>query len=299
MKNVKPGVLTHRFGPAANSRAPDRTVTYKTVAGNKGATTDLKLHVFTPPNHKPSGKCPAIVFFFGGGWVGGSPGQFYPQCNYLASRGMVAMSAEYRVKSRNNTTPRECVKDGKTALRWIRQHAAELGIAPARLAAGGGSAGGHVAAATGTVKDFEEEGEDLEISSRPDALVLFNPVFDNGPGGFGHDRVKEYWEKFSPIHNIDENTPPTIVFLGTKDKLIPVATARKYKQLMEAKGRRCDLHLYRGQPHAFFNFKNEEYYIKTVLAMDRFLASLGYTKGEPTLQDKAGACGGAPPRAPR
>jgi len=118
---------------------PSKEVLYKAVG-----ETELKLHVFTPEGHRASDKRPAIVFFFGGGWNGGSPSQFYPHCDYLASRGMVAAAAEYRVKSRNKTTPRECVKDGKSAVRWLRQHAGELGIDPKRVAAGGGSAGGHV-----------------------------------------------------------------------------------------------------------------------------------------------------------
>jgi len=202
---------------------------------------------------------------------------------------MVAMSAEYRVKSRNKTTPRECVKDGKSAVRWIRQHAAELGVDPERVVAGGGSAGGHVAAATGTTRGFEEDGQDLKVSSRPDALVLFNPVFDNGPDGYGHSRVKEYWKEFSPMHNISETAPPTIVFLGTKDKLIPVETAQEYKRLMEESGCRCDLYLYEGQPHGFFNYAKKDNYTKTVIAMDRFLASLGYLKGESTLQNQPDA----------
>ncbi|MFP4191844.1 MAG: alpha/beta hydrolase, partial [Candidatus Hydrogenedentota bacterium] len=190
---------------------PDESLEYKTVD-----ETELKLHVFNPEGHKQSDQRPAIVFFFGGGWNSGSPSQFYPHCQYLASRGMVAMSAEYRVKSRNNTTPRECVMDGKSAVRWIRQHAKELGLDPNRIAAGGGSAGGHVAAAIGVIKEFEEDGEDLSISSEPDALVLFNPVFDNGPNGYGYSRVKAYWKEFSPMHNIDATAPPTIVFLGTE-----------------------------------------------------------------------------------
>jgi len=269
---------------ATEKTAPDQTLTFKNID-----ETELKLHVFTPEDRKASDKRPAIVFFFGGGWNSGSPSQFYPHCRYLASRGMVAMSAEYRVKSRNKTTPRECVKDGKSAVRWIRQHAKELCIDPTRIAAGGGSAGGHVAAATGTTKGFEEKGQDLKLSSRPDALVLFNPVFDNGPGGYGHSRVKEYWKEFSPMHNINEIAPPTTVFLGTKDKLIPVKTAKEYKRLMEEKGRRCDLHLYEGQSHGFFNYAKRGNYTKTVIEMDRFLTSLGYLKGEPTLQNKPDA----------
>jgi acetyl esterase/lipase len=261
----------------------DRTVTYKVATDSQGKSAGLKLHIFNPPDHKPSDRRPAIVFFFGGGWAGGTPAQFYPHCAYLAARGLVAMSAEYRVETTHHTTPKECVQDGKSAVRWVRRHAVELGIDAGRLAVGGGSAGGQVAAAAGMTDGLEEKGEDLDVSSRPDALVLFNPVFDNGPGGFGYELVKEYWEQFSPLHNISEKSPPTIVFLGTRDDSVPVATAEKFKSLMAAKGRRCDLHLYAEQEHGFFNFRNQEYYAKTVLEMDRFLASLGYLNGEPTI----------------
>ena len=142
-----------------------------------------------------------------------------------------------------------------------------------------------MAAATGTTKGFEEDGEDLSVSSRPAALVLFNPVYDNGPGGYGHSRVKAYWRDISPMHNISQDTPPTVVFLGTKDKLIPVKTAKTYKNLMNGKGLRCDLHLYKGQRHGFFNFANKDNYTKTVRDMDRFLVSLGYLEGNLTLQN--------------
>ena len=264
-------------------------MTYKTTTSKELGNAELKINIFTPESHKLTDKLPAIVFFFGGGWNGGSPSQFYPHCEYVSSRGMVAMSAEYRVKTRHGTSPRECVKDGKSAIRWIRAHADELGIDSNKLAAGGGSAGGHVAAAMATVDNFNEVGEEQNISCRPDALVLFNPVFDNGPEGWGYDRVQEYWQDFSPMHNIDEDTPPTVVFLGTEDKLIPTATAERYKKLMNNKGRRCDLYLYKGQGHGFFNFKNEEYYVETVVEADRFLASLGYLEGKPTLQNKPDA----------
>jgi acetyl esterase/lipase len=251
--------------------SPDKTVVYKTIGD-----VELKMNIFNPAGWKSSDSRSAVVFFFGGGWMGGSPSQFFPHCQHLASRGMVAMSAEYRVTGQHKTTPRECVIDGKSAIRWVRQHASELGVDPDRIAAGGGSAGGHVAAATGILSGFEEQKEDLAVSSRPDALVLFNPVFDNGPEGYGYERVKEYWKSISPMHNIDSSAPPTVVFLGTKDKLIPVETAQKYKRLMEESGQRCDLHLYEGQPHGFFNYKNREYYDKTVVEMDQFLLSLGF-----------------------
>ncbi|MDG1364952.1 MAG: alpha/beta hydrolase fold domain-containing protein [Akkermansiaceae bacterium] len=252
----------------AEQLIPDEQKTYKKVG-----KVELQLHIFNPKGHKASDQRPAIVFFFGGGWSGGTPSQFYPQCEYLAKRGMVAISAEYRVKSRNGTSPLECVKDGNSAVRWVRSHAEELGIDPSKLAAGGGSAGGHVAAATGTTKGIFEKGEDVSVSSKPDALILFNPVYDNGPKGYGHSRVKKYWKQISPMHNLDKETPPTIVFLGTKDKLVPVATAKKYRLLMKEAGVRSELFLYKEQPHGFFNAAK---YDETVEEMDRFLVSLGF-----------------------
>lgn len=250
---------------------PTRTVVYKTVGETK-----LKLHIFEPAGHTASAKRSAIVFFFGGGWVGGSPSQFFPHCQHLAKQGMVAMSAEYRVRSRNKTTPFECVQDGKSAIRFVRAHAAELGIHPDRIAAGGGSAGGHVAAATGTVPGLNEEGEDLTVSAVPNALVLFNPVYDNGPDGYGHDRVKERWREISPMHNITKRMPPAIVFLGTKDKLIPVETARSFKAKMQEAGVRSELMLFEGKPHGFFNHGRggNVDYRKTVAAMDKFLRTV-------------------------
>ena len=270
--------------PAALSFAGAATETYKEASGSR-----LKLYLFRPEGHQAGDKRPAIVFFFGGSWNGGSPKQFEPHARYLARRGMVAIVADYRVKSRQKTSPFECVKDGKSAVRWLRKNSERLGIDPSRLAAGGGSAGGHVAAATGTVPGLEENGEDTSVSSLPNALVLFNPVFDNGPMGYGHSRVKDRFREISPIHNLSKKTPPTIVFLGTKDKLVPVSTAQRYKKLMEKSGGRCDLHLYKDQPHGFFNGPDRggsfnPYYLKTVTAMDRFLASLGYLKGEPTIR---------------
>ena len=258
---------------------PDKIVTYKVIND-----TALKLHIFNPLNHKMDDSKPAIVFFFGGGWIGGTPKQFYDQSKYLASRGMVAISAEYRIKSLHSTSPKEAVKDSKSAMRWIRSHAKELGINAQMIAAGGGSAGGHLAIAAAVLKDFDEEGENKSISARPDALALFNPAFDNGPGGVGYKRVEAYWEKFSPLHNLDENVPPTVVFLGTKDKLIPVETAQLFKRKMEDNGRRCDLFLYQEQVHGFFNkYKKINKYEETLFELDKFLVSLKYLEPEVTL----------------
>ncbi|MDX1637915.1 MAG: alpha/beta hydrolase [Balneolaceae bacterium] len=273
------------FRSAAQVQQPDSIVVYKTVGD-----IELELHLFFPQHHSPEGKTPAILFFHGGGWKGGNPTHFYPQSRYLARRGMVAANAEYRIKNKHNTTPREAVEDAKSAIRWLRSHAADFGIDPDKLAAGGGSAGGHIAAAAGMIDDFANPQIDADSESvstagtpasfRPDALVLFNPVFDNGPGGYGYERVKPYWRSISPLHNIDEHAPPTILFFGTEDDLVPVSTIKRFKRRMEEHGVRCDLHLYEGYGHAFFN---EAKYTETLYEADRFLESLGYLEGPPTL----------------
>jgi len=261
-------------GTICANPVPDKSIVYKNVIG-----IELSMHFFFPPNHKVAHKTPTIVFFHGGGWTGGVPSQFFDQSAYFASRGMVAISVQYRTKKANNTTPIECVKDGKSAIRWIRSHASAYGINPNMLVAGGGSAGGHIAAATAILKNFNEESDDLSISCIPDALVLFNPVVHNGPEGYGYARVKAYWERFSPYHNLTKNIPPTIIMLGTKDKLFNPILAKQYKQKMEEFGNRCDLLLYQGQDHAFFNKgNNEEMHYQTIKDADRFLTSLDYLK---------------------
>lgn len=265
----------------AKSEIPGTVVeVYKHASGY-----DLLLHRIDPPDHKVDQPKPAIIFFFGGGWKGGSPTQFLSQGDYLAKRGMVVFLADYRVASRQKTTPKECVLDGSSAIRYVRQHAKRLGVDPNRIAAGGGSAGGHVAATTGICEGFDEPDENLKISSRSNALVLFNPVYDNSPDGYGHDRVKNWFPAISPMHNITEDDPATIVFLGEKDNLIPVKTAEEFQYLQKRLGIHSELYTYKDQPHGFFNLSKggPDIYKDTVLKTDAFLMKLGYLSGEPDL----------------
>lgn len=255
-----------------------RAEVYKTASGD-----DLYLYFFEPEGHDPAkDKRPAIVFFFGGGWNGGTPTQFEQHSRYLAKRGMIGICADYRVQSRQKTSPRECVADGKSAVRFIRANAERLGIDPDRLAAGGGSAGGHVAATTGFCDGLDDPADaNPKVSSKPNALVLFNPVYDNGPTGYGNSRVTEWFPQISPAHNISKDDPPTIVFLGTKDSLIPVATAEKFKADMDAVGVKSVLHLYEGQAHGFFNEAKggTENFLDTLKKMDTFLVETGFLSG--------------------
>lgn len=288
--------------PAATGTAPAipddlreaRSEVYRRV-GN----VELKLHIFFPPEFKTTDKRPAIVFFFGGSWLRGTAGQFAPQCKYLAARGMVAAATDYRVYSRDRARVVDCTSDAQAAIRWMRAHARELGVDPDRIAAGGGSAGGHLAAATATVQDFTDEA-DKSISIRPNALVLFNPVIDLTPDEAGPGsaairhldvlgRLGAKPEELSPMDHVHPGLPPTIIFHGKDDTVVPFVTIEAFDRAMKTAGNRCEVVAFEGQGHGFYNpDKNAgRFYKETLRLTDQFLNSLGYLKGEPTIKTEA------------
>lgn len=251
---------------------PDVVLTYKSTP-----TRELRLHIFNPSSHSANNSKPAILFFHGGGWKSGSPEQFFDQSAYLASLGMVAISAEYRLEKVDKVDPRQAVMDASSAMRYVRANAKQLGVDTNRIAAGGGSAGGHLAASLATIPGYNDPKDDLRVSKKPDALVLFNPVLDNGPGGYGYERVEQYWTEFSPIHNIADPHPPAIFILGTADHLIPVSTGERYCKLLRGNGSLCELHLFPEAAHGFFlRRKSEPNYLATRKAMTDFLVTIGY-----------------------
>jgi acetyl esterase len=254
-----------------------RAETYKTVDG-----TALKLWIFSPSGGAGSGKRPAIVFFFGGGWNRGSPSQFARQCEYLASRGMVAITADYRVKSRHGVKVAQCVEDAQSAVRYVRSNAARLGIDPNRIAASGGSAGGHLAAATATLPAAGG-------SAAPNALVLFNPVLVIGPAeGIYPEfagRVAQLQESFgadptalSPYHHITKGLPPTMIFHGKADTAVPYKSAEAFCEKMKQYGNRCDLVGFEGAQHGFFNYGNGDgkAFSDTLRRTEAFFVFLGW-----------------------
>ena len=252
----------------------------------KGKDKDLSAFVHFPEDWKQGEKRPAIVFFFGGGWVGGTPSQFVKQSDYLATRGMVGVRVEYRTIPKSGMElPTVCCAEAKSALRYVRSHAAELGIDPKRIAAAGGSAGGHLAAFTALVPGLDDPADDLKTSCQPDALVLFNPVFNNGPGQWGHERLGDHFLEFSPAHHITKSAPPSIVFLGDADKLIPVSVLREFEAGMKKAGARCEAHVYPKAGHGFFN--QDPHFTSTLIEADKFLGSLGWLKGPPTIRATA------------
>ncbi|MBT5707935.1 alpha/beta hydrolase fold domain-containing protein [Verrucomicrobia bacterium] len=268
------------------------TKVYKTIGAIK-----LNLHIFGLDSNPNATLKPAIVFFFGGGWRGGTPKQFEQHCRYFASRGMVAITADYRVSSRHGTKALQCVLDANSAIRWIRKNANELGVDPSRVAAGGGSAGGHLAACTGVISGFGEFDEDLTIGSTPNALVLFNPAVALAPvDGYpvlNGTKLKELPERMgiapknlSPIHHIRAESPPTIIFHGQADTTVPFWTAQAFHSAQLTHGGKSRLVSFPGMAHGFFNYGRFDNipFRKTLEASDQFLSSLGFLLGEDTVE---------------
>jgi len=196
---------------------------------------DLYLYILRP-QIKSGYALPAIVYFTGGGWVGGNVYGQIPNPAWFRDHGIIGIEADYRVKSRHGTSPVECIQDAKSAIRYVREHAVELGIDPSKIIAAGGSAGGHLAACT-FLDGGDTTGENLEISSKPNALVLHNPLLGEGFG-------KEFFDahpEFSPILHIKKGWPPTILSNGTKDKTTPFEVAEKFTRLMKDSGNVCEL----------------------------------------------------------
>jgi acetyl esterase/lipase len=258
---------------------------YKSVNGS-----ELRLHIFNPQNHDAAKAIPAMVFFFGGGWTSGTIRQFTPQSKHLAQRGMIAIVADYRVFGRHKTSAFEAIADGKSAIRWVRAHATELGIDPNRIAAGGGSAGGHIALSAAVLDRFDDMNEDRRVSSKPNALVLFNPPVDTSPesgprgsrsasetlkarfGGRGRDG--------SPFHHLRAGLVPTLILHGKDDTTIPYSDVDRFCAEARRHGDRCQLIGYEGATHGFFNPQRAEgkWYRETLLAADRFLTEIGYLR---------------------
>lgn len=230
---------------------------YKTIG-----ETELKIHIFYPHDLKTTEKRSAFIFFHGGGWVQGTPEWGYNHCKHFASLGMAAFSVEYRLAPQNNVTPVEIVADAKSAVRWVRSHAKELGVDPEKIIASGMSAGGHLAACTGIIEGYDEPTENLSISSKPNALVLLsapvNPAVDKWFIHILNNKVNP--KELSPAHHVRSGLPPTILFNGTADKTVPYSTAKDFEKIMLNKGNICKLYTFEKCDHLLSCIETDRIY---------------------------------------
>lgn len=258
------------------------TYVYKRVSG-----AELRAHVLAP-ERRTADRAPAAVFFFGGGWKWGNVTDSLAAARYLSSRGMVSIVVDYRVWCRDRADVTAQMADARSAVRWVRGHARELGIDPDRIVATGGSSGGHLALSTAVFDQFDDSSEDRSVSARPNALVLFFPCVD-----LTSDEERRYsamafgthGQDVSPLFHVTRDLPPTAIYQGTDDPIY--AGVVRFASQARTAGARVELKVFAGAPHGFTRpqVENGRWFREAWADADRFLTTLGYVAG--------------PPRAPR
>jgi acetyl esterase/lipase len=215
------------------------TYTYQTISGRP-----LRIHLFQPADIATPR--PAILFFFGGGWRIGDARAFIGQAKAFAKRGFVAALADYRVFSRDRTTPLDAVADAQAAFAWVKTHAGQLAVDPGRIVLAGGSSGGQLALFTTMM---------LPADKRPAALVLFNPVVDVARMASKVHLTDAEARVISPSELPVAGLPPMIIFHGDSDHAVPIETVRAFRARVTAASGHCELVEYPGQAHGFFNVR--------------------------------------------
>ena len=252
---------------------PDATEhTYKIVGD-----VVLRLWVFAPDRATGADARPAAVFFSAAAGGPVRPRSSRDRRGRCGTGAWWESSPTTGSRRVTGTRPWHAVADAQDALHWVRSHAAELGIDPKRIAAGGGSAGGHLAAATATLA--HPQGPDHAVTW-PNALLLFNPavVIADIEGSQRSEALAGLFERplrtMSPYHHVADGHPPTFVVHGKADTVVPVDDAIAYCERVLSMGGDCRLALYDGAGHGFFN--REPDFESTLEQMLGFLEGLGW-----------------------
>lgn len=228
-----------------------------------GTGDGIPLHLDLYAAESQQGHAPGVLLFFGGGWRDGRKDQLRVYAQYFAQHGYVAAAVQYRLRE-DGLWPKS-IHDAKCAVRWMRAHADEYGVAPECIGVMGNSAGAYLALMTGYtagVPEFEGDGGWPEQSSVVQAVVdIYGPTDFTEPGRRDHSLVVGYmngtydedparFEKASPIRYVTETTPPTCVIHGTVDMLVPVTQSDWLVEKLKVHGVSYDYSRIDGWPHA-------------------------------------------------
>ncbi len=231
------------------------------VEYGRGGSHPLLLDLYMPQGRVKAG--PVILFIHGGAWKGGKRGDMKFYCVKFAEKGFVTATASYRL-TQEAPFP-AAVEDVKCAVRWLRANAAAYQIDPNRIAVSGNSAGGHLALMVGYSDDpsLEGAGGNPGVSSRVCAVVDFYGPTDltteyarkqnlvtDFLGGKTYEEAPEVYKQASPMCHLTKDDPPTLIFQGTIDSLVPVAQADALAAKLEELGIDHVYERYEGWPHA-------------------------------------------------
>jgi acetyl esterase/lipase len=225
--------------------------TYKTVDGFK-----LDIHLFLPDSTLTTPR-PVIVYFSGGSWTEGNPEWAFYNCAAYAKKGWVAASVEYRLADSHGSTPFEAVKDARSAIRWLRQHAATYRIDTNRIVATGNSAGGHLVLATALANKWNESTDNLLYSATPNLLLVnagvYDFITDKNTAWVAKDlKDKNTVKEISPVHLVRKGLPPMLLIHGTGDQSVPYSTAQAFATASQQAGNDLEFQTLEGAGHAIW-----------------------------------------------
>jgi acetyl esterase/lipase len=233
----------------------------QTIAFRTFADTALEMDVF--PAEKGAGPRPGVLFIHGGGWSAGQRTQFTWHARELAKLGFVTAAASYRLAPAHPYPA--ALDDCQYAMRWLRAHAAEWNLDPARLGACGSSAGGHLAACL-AVRDTRSDDEPAlrGFSSRAQCVVDVHGVHDfrtlaptvltacNAAflGGSAAEKP-EAWQDASPAAFVDALTAPIMLTHDPNDPTVPYAQSVSFAAALMDAGRPVEFLPTPGSGHGF------------------------------------------------
>jgi acetyl esterase/lipase len=228
-----------------------RSITFAEYPNKK-----LELDLFLP-EHPISEPVPAVICIHGGGFVVNRRIWFEPFAKYLASKGMAAVSIDYRKIPAVGIL--DCVYDSKAAVRWLRANASTYGIDPDRIGALGASAGAMLVATLATTADIPElegSGGNPEISSEIQAVVgIATPAvkLDRDEElilrhGLSLDEAK----LISPYENVSPSSAPLLLIHGTADETVDPQNARDLYEKFEEMGVHVELKWIPDEGHGFY-----------------------------------------------
>ena len=247
---------------------PESVEVRENVVYARYGSRELRMDVYLPK--QGSGPFPAVIYIHGGAWSGGNKGQFRRQAAYMAARGFAGACIEYRLSGEARFPA--ALHDSKAAVRWVRANAKAYRIDPDRIAAAGGSAGGHLAAMLGTasgIQAFEGDGGNPGVSSRVRAVAAFNPALDlvsfgkNAAGnainavtkflGTRYADDPQLWAEATPITHVSSKSAVFLFLHGDADTTVPYQQSVDMLNALKAAGVKAELFTAKGAAHGFFN----------------------------------------------